>query len=92
MHDFGGESEKVRNITLERFINEHNIQDIRLVKFNCEGAELGILMNTPTEVLNAIKNMVVLYHFDLDVNFNYKDLKQKRKEASNVKNELFALN
>ena len=57
-----GDTEQVDCITLEDFINRENLSHIDFIKFNCEGSEFGIIMNTPYEVLQKVKCMLILYH------------------------------
>ena len=47
---------------------------VNLIKFNCEGAEFRILLNTHIENLRKIKNYVILYHMDLESEFHIDDL------------------
>ena len=57
-----GEAEQVNCFTLESFIESENLQHIDFIKFNCEGAEFGIIINTSAEILQKIKCMLILYH------------------------------
>ena len=57
----------VENITLQEIIHQNKLDVVDLLKLNCEGAEYEILMKTPLEVLNKIKNIRMEYHnFELD--------------------------
>lgn len=60
-----GSSETVEGITLSAFMRDNGVDACAFVKFNCEGAEFPVLMGTPTDVLERIGAMVVLYHGDL---------------------------
>jgi FkbM family methyltransferase len=57
-----GETEQVNCITLENFIDSEKLLHIDFIKFNCEGAEFGIIINTPAGTLQKIKCMLILYH------------------------------
>lgn len=59
------EYEEVQMTTLEDFMRSANIDRCDLMKLNCEGAEFGIILNTPREVLERIRILLVLYHLDL---------------------------
>jgi FkbM family methyltransferase len=58
-------TEVVRGQTLATFIQAHGITSIALAKFNCEGAEFGILLSAARETVRRIGKMIVLYHCDL---------------------------
>ncbi|MBT8327448.1 MAG: FkbM family methyltransferase [Bacteroidia bacterium] len=81
VHNFGGEFEEVKNVTFKDFIDFNNISNIKLIKFNCEGSEVGIVMKTPQELLKKIDNIVLLYHFDLVEDYSLNDLKSKLRES-----------
>lgn len=81
VYNFGGKSEEVKNFTLSKLIKKEKLEDIKLIKFNCEGSEVGIIMNTSIKHLNRISNMILLYHFDLVNEYSLIDLKQKLKKA-----------
>lgn len=51
--------------TLSQYLDDRAIQQVDLVKFNCEGAEFSILLSTSAEVLRRINKMIILYHCDL---------------------------
>ena len=58
-------SEIVRCTTLTDFLTCHHIDRCAFSKFNVEGAEFPILLNTPEAVLQRFGTMLVLYHCDL---------------------------
>lgn len=58
--------EEVKSVTLEAIIEDERIDFIDLLKLNCEGAEFGILTNTPDRVIQKIGVGIILYHEDLD--------------------------
>ncbi|HYG04660.1 MAG TPA: FkbM family methyltransferase [Chryseosolibacter sp.] len=57
--------EEVQSISLETFFTQSNIGFIDLIKFNCEGAEFEIILNTPSHILQKIGIGIILYHEDL---------------------------
>lgn len=57
--------EVVNTTTLEEIIVDNNIDFIDLIKLNCEGAEFGILFNTPQSMLQRVGVGIILYHEDL---------------------------
>jgi FkbM family methyltransferase len=68
------ETETVNCITLKDFIESENIPQIDFIKFNCEGAEFGILLNTPAPILRRVKCMLILYHGYLEDTYSKKQL------------------
>lgn len=58
----------VECISLNKFINDNNINDIELLKIDCEGAEYDILYNSPHLKQKIIKNLVGEFH-----NLKYND-------------------
>jgi FkbM family methyltransferase len=75
------ESETVNCTTLESFIESENIQHIDFIKFNCEGAEFSILINTSPAILRRIKCMLILYHGYLEETYSKKQLAKHLSEA-----------
>lgn len=74
-------SENISTISLQHFIEQENLQKINFIKFNCEGAEFEILMNTPQEYLQRINTMLILYHEELVNGFTYKELAEHLRKA-----------
>lgn len=81
VHDFGGGFEEVENVTLHAFLKDKEVERVKLIKFNCEGAEIGIIMNTPLDDLKRIDNIVLLYHFDLTEGYTLDQLKKKLQDS-----------
>jgi FkbM family methyltransferase len=69
-------SETVETDTLENFFQKSKIKFCNFMKFNCEGAEFAILLNTPKEVLQQVKCMLVLYHQDMTESYTVEELKK----------------
>lgn len=59
------EIEKVRSLSLESFLYDYNIEKCNFIKFNCEGAEFPIILNSDKRTLSKINTMLILYHLDL---------------------------
>lgn len=57
--------ETVRAETLGGFLRSRSIERCSFAKFNCEGAEFPILLNSSPEDLQRIDAMLILYHSDL---------------------------
>ncbi len=55
--------EMVKCIILKEIFEENKIKTCDLLKIDCEGAELEILLNTPKGILKKIKNIVLEYHY-----------------------------
>ena len=66
--------EQVVKNSLENFCTAHQISQAGFIKFNCEGAEFPILLNTSIDVLQKFRRMLVLYHLDLAQGYTRKSL------------------
>jgi FkbM family methyltransferase len=53
---------RIPSITLADLIVRHSLDDVDLLKLDCEGAEYPILLSTPIEVFERIHNVVFEYH------------------------------
>jgi FkbM family methyltransferase len=74
--------EPVRTETLTDYLHDSNVGRCDLAKFNCEGAEFPILMNTPVKTLRTIRQMLIYYHADLvDEHYSLSRLEQHLEEA-----------
>jgi len=71
---FSNEGETVETTSLDIFLAANRIEKVNLIKFNCEGAEFRILLNTSRESLERIENYVILYHMDLESEYHIDDL------------------
>ncbi|WP_165823758.1 FkbM family methyltransferase [Pseudochryseolinea flava] len=63
--EISASSEVVDGLAFSTFVSKEQIREIDLIKFNCEGAEFDILINSPDTLLAKIKCAVILYHEDL---------------------------
>lgn len=52
----------VKTVTLKDVFDNNNLDHCDFLKMNCEGAEYGILSNTPIEYFKKIGNIVINYH------------------------------
>lgn len=52
----------VPGISLEQLLRDHAVQDVDLLKIDCEGGEYAILESTPADVFSRIRNIVFEYH------------------------------
>jgi len=57
-----GSRPMVRVTTLRNLMLDETLSAVDLVKLDCEGAEYGILLSAPTEVLQRINALVCEYH------------------------------
>ncbi len=80
--EFSPEGEIVHCETLEDFIKENKIDQCDFIKFNCEGAEFGIILSTSIETLKRIKTMLILYHCDLVKNHDLNELTTHLRKAN----------
>ena len=55
----------VPGISLAQLLRNHAVENVDLLKMDCEGAEYAILESTPADVLSCIRNIVFEYH-DID--------------------------
>ncbi len=71
---FSDRSVTVETDTLENFMRANGICRCDFMRFNCEGAEFRIILNTPRECLQKVKLMLVLYHTDFVTDHSESDL------------------
>jgi len=70
------ESYNVDCISLDEIVKENNINEIELLKIDCEGAEYEILYNSVFFQKNIVKNMVGEFH-NLSYNTTVKNTSQE---------------
>ncbi|HEY6504146.1 MAG TPA: FkbM family methyltransferase [Chitinophagaceae bacterium] len=75
------ESEEVNCITLPDILRSENIDHVDFIKFNCEGAEFSIILNTSTEMLKRVKCILILYHGYLETNISKEQIAGHLKAA-----------
>ncbi|OIQ05905.1 MAG: hypothetical protein AUK59_01995 [Candidatus Altarchaeum sp. CG2_30_32_3053] len=64
-HNIKGKLEKyveVPTITLQRIMDDKNLEYIDFLKLDCEGAEGSILMSTPKDYLKRIRKITMEFH------------------------------
>jgi FkbM family methyltransferase len=64
-----GRSQRVRAVSLEDLLLQHDLAEVDVLKLDCEGAEYEILDSTDDDVLRRVRHIVGEYHarsrFDL---------------------------
>jgi FkbM family methyltransferase len=55
----------VPGVSLSQLLRDHAVENVDLLKIDCEGGEYAILESTPSDVLSRIRNIVFEYH-DID--------------------------
>lgn len=79
------EIQKVQTITLEKIFDRHRLEQVDLLKIDCEGAEFVILEDSPKTVYDKVLNIFLEYH-DWVPNGDHRRLK-KFLEAQGFKVE-----
>ena len=69
-----GRFEVVDTYDLATYMQMRGIDRIDFAKFNCEGAEFGILLSASLPTLRRIKMMLILYHCDFCEEHNEQEL------------------
>ncbi len=69
-----GETQKVNSITLERILEKNKLDQVDLIKMDCEGAEFQILRSTSKNSFEKINHIFLEYH-DWIPNENHRELK-----------------
>ena len=80
----------VETISLDDIIQTNNIEKIKLLKIDCEGAELDIFENIKPENLNKISKMVIETHSDYINGYIRNVLTENNFEIHSKGNILFA--
>lgn len=55
-------ADEVPAITLPQIMDKYKVERCQFLKMNCEGAEYGILYNTPREYLKRVDRVALEYH------------------------------
>jgi FkbM family methyltransferase len=58
----GSLTELVQTVSLDRFLDDHDIAFVDYLKMDCEGAEWDILLNLPLHVFSRIKYIELEFH------------------------------
>jgi FkbM family methyltransferase len=83
--DGHGGSETVPALTLKRLFETNRIETCDLLKVDIEGAEYDVLYNSPPEVMNKIKAIILEHHRDARPECNFNGL-SKFLRASGFRN------
>lgn len=70
-------TEEVDALSLADFMNKYAISKVDLAKFNCEGAEFPVILNSDRDTLLKIEAMLILYHCDLALGRSLEELLSK---------------
>ncbi len=81
-NDSSSDYEIVNSRSLKSIFQQFEIQECDLVKFNCEGGEFLSVLSTPPEVLGRIKMMLILFHEDMEGDYDRNDLVNYLSEHS----------
>ena len=57
---------EVKSLTLQKAMDINNIQHIDFLKMDCEGAEFGIIMNTPKNYIRKVNKISMEFHDNVD--------------------------
>lgn len=74
---------KILSTTLEDIVKQNNIEELKLLKIDCEGSEYEILYNTPKEILKNIKILRGEFHDSVNPKYNIDDLSSYVKQYIN---------
>lgn len=61
-------------ITMNDIFSSNKINECDLLKYDCEGSEYDILLNTPLDILNGIKEIRMEYHKNTIPEYNINNL------------------
>jgi FkbM family methyltransferase len=71
----------VPGISLAQLLRDHAVENVDLLKIDCEGGEFEILESTPAEVFSRIRNIVFEYHQIDGVWAKLESVKQRLRQA-----------
>lgn len=71
----------VPGISLGQLLRDHAVENVDLLKIDCEGGEFEILESTPAEVFSRIRNIVFEYHQIDGVWAKLESVKQRLRQA-----------
>lgn len=64
--DDGSRIIKVHSTTLEKFLNENNVERVGLLKIDIEGAEISLFNSTKDDILKKAEQITVEFHDFMD--------------------------
>ena len=76
----------VPGVSLAELLRDYAIENVDLLKIDCEGAEFAILESTPSDVYSRIRNIVFEYHQIDDVWTKLKSVKERLRQEGYVLN------
>lgn len=85
-HNIKGKLEKyteVPTITLQKIMDDNNLEKIDFLKLDCEGSEGAILASTPRDYLKRIGNIAMEFHDNVSP-LKHDDIKRLLEEAGFV--------
>lgn len=94
---FGGkrtyeiDAEKIPTYTMEEIIENEQIQEIDILKLDCEGAEIGMLLNCTKETLEKAKIILCEWHYVPGGKSLYQQCKDKFVNFNLMDNDLSAV-
>lgn len=62
-------------ISLEELVSKYHIPDGSVMKIDCEGCEVDVILNSPKEILQKFSQIEIEYHY------GYVDIKKKLEES-----------
>ena len=67
---------KVKTLTLSKFIQENNINDIDILKIDTEGYEYNVLKGIDNDHFKLINFILLEHHYDnmIDKDYNFSDI------------------
>lgn len=79
--NLSNESEIVRSENLCEFMKRNSIDNIDLLRMNCEGAEFPVIMSATPDVLACIQNILILHHEYLVPGSSVKEMIRRLEQA-----------
>lgn len=83
-----GSVEKVRSTTLERFLQESNVDVLDILKIDCEWSEYKILLSCPSDLFKKINHIIMEQHITPETELYY----DKNSIISHLKKNWFKVN
>lgn len=77
---------KVSSVTLKFILEKYNIEELHLLKLDCQGAEFPVLLNTETNILNKIEYIAMEAHWHIA---NTQNILGAIPNAKNMANAMF---
>src|SRR3989338_2423662 len=68
------ETQTIHCMTLVDIFDKYNINNIDVLKLDIDGAEYDVLFSTPVKTLRKIDKIILEFHDNIDLKYNYKEL------------------